>query len=81
MIKQCIGLSFSVPQGKAVPSSLRNIYTSIATDPLITGFVKPKHGNLTRWALQGVFLLNTVLTVEDSKPESHRKSGSLKKEK
>ena len=70
-----LGLSFSVPQNKPVPSSLRNIYNSLATDPHITNFVKPKHGNLSKWAVQGVFLLNTILTVEDSRPESHRKSG------
>lgn len=72
---QAMGLSFSVPHGKGVPSSLRNIYTSLATDPQITNFVKPRHGNLTSWARQGVFLLNTVLTVEANRPESHRKSG------
>ena len=56
---------------------MRNIYTSIATDPQIKNFVKPRHGNLTNWALQGVFLLNTILTVEDSRPESHKKYGRL----
>jgi len=56
---------------------LRNIYTSIATDPQIKNFVKPKTGNLTNWALQGVFLLNTILTVEDSRPESHKKYGQF----
>ena len=71
-----LGLSFSVPQNKAVPSSLRNIYNSLATDPLIKNFVKPKHGNLSKWAVQGVFLLNTILTVEDSRPDSHRKFGT-----
>jgi len=72
---QAMGMSFSVPYGKSIPSSLRNIYTSIATDPQIHNFVRPRHGNLTRWAQQGVFLLNTILTVEDSRPDSHRKSG------
>jgi len=71
------GLSFSVPYGKSIPSSLRNIYTSIATDPQIKNFIKPRHGNLTKWALQGVFLLNSILTVEDSLPESHKKAGDI----
>ena len=72
---QAMGLSFSIPKGVKVPSSLLNIYKSIETDPKITNFKKPNHGDLTKWAQQGVFLLNTILTVEDSKPESHRKSG------
>lgn len=76
-----LGLSFSVPHGKGVPSSLRNIYTSLSTDPLITNFVRPKHGNLTSWARQGVFLLNTVLTVEANRPESHRKTGNISSKK
>ena len=74
-------MSFSVPYGKGIPSSLRNIYASIATDPQIQNFTRPRHGNLTRWAQQGVFLLNTILTVEDSRPDSHRKSGEQLKEK
>jgi uracil-DNA glycosylase len=72
---QAMGLCFSVPRGVKVPSSLQNIYKSIDTDPKIKGFKKPTHGDLTKWATQGVFLLNTILTVEDSKADSHRKSG------
>ena len=70
-----MGLSFSVPRGVKAPSSLVNIIRSIETDPNIKNFKKANHGDLSKWAYQGVFLLNTILTVEDSKPESHRKSG------
>jgi len=72
---QAMGLCFSVPRGVKIPSSLQNIYKSIANDPKISGFTKPTHGDLSKWATQGVFLLNTILTVEDSKADSHRKSG------
>jgi len=72
---QAMGLCFSVPRGVKVPSSLQNIYKSISTDPKISGFKIPKHGDLTKWATQGVFMLNTILTVVDSSPDSHRKCG------
>ena len=67
------GLAFSVlPDIKPIPASLRNIYKELASD---IGFTKPSHGNLESWAQQGVFLLNTVLTVEEGAPQSHSKIG------
>jgi uracil-DNA glycosylase len=56
------------------PPSLKNIYKNLLSDPNVN-FTKPNHGDLTKWAKQGVFLLNTSLTVEDSKPNSHAKCG------
>lgn len=74
--KQAMGLSFSVPPGVTVPSSLRNIYKSLLADQAIPEFnTIPKTGDLTCWAKQGVFLLNTILTVEYDKPLSHKKAG------
>ncbi|WP_116108238.1 uracil-DNA glycosylase [Lewinella sp. IMCC34191] len=69
---QAMGLSFSVPRGVTVPPSLRNIYKEI-NDSL--GLPIPSHGDLTKWAEQGVFLLNAMLTVEKNKPGSHKRSG------
>ncbi len=69
---QAMGLSFSVPQGVMVPPSLRNIYKELATD---VGITIPAHGDLTKWAQQGVFLLNAMLTVEKKQPASHQKIG------
>ena len=70
---QAHGLSFSVQDGVKIPPSLRNIYKELATD--IDGFVVPQHGNLSAWAVQGVLLLNTVLTVEEGNANSHAKFG------
>lgn len=69
---QAHGLAFSVQQGVTIPPSLVNIYKELQTD---LGVTPPKHGDLTRWAEQGVFLLNTVLTVEHGKANSHRTYG------
>lgn len=69
---QAHGLSFSVQKGVAIPPSLRNIFHELNSD---LGIVPPKHGNLTRWAEQGVLLLNAVLTVEAAQPTSHQKRG------
>ncbi|KAG0626805.1 hypothetical protein M758_2G153000 [Ceratodon purpureus] len=69
---QAMGLSFSVPEGIRVPPSLVNIYKEIKSD---VGCSIPKHGNLEKWALQGVLLLNTVLTVRDHQANSHAKKG------
>jgi ATP-dependent DNA helicase PIF1 len=67
------GLAFSVlPDVKKIPASLQNIYKELVSD---IGFTKPSHGNLESWANQGVFLLNTVLTVEEGNPQSHSKIG------
>lgn len=70
---QAHGLSFSVQKGVKVPPSLRNIYKELAND--ISGFLVPQHGDLTRWAEQGVLLLNTVLTVEEGQAHSHKGKG------
>lgn len=66
---QAHGLCFSVKHGAAIPPSLRNIFLELSTD--IPNFVIPDHGCLEAWAKQGVLLLNTVLTVEAGKPQSH----------
>ena len=67
-----MGLSFSVPKGKRIPPSLKNIYKEIQRDLMIP---MPGHGDLTYWASQGVFLLNAMLSVEKNKPGSHKKIG------
>ncbi|XP_024394831.1 uncharacterized protein [Physcomitrium patens] len=69
---QAMGLSFSVPEGIKIPSSLVNIFKEIKND---VGCPIPKHGNLEKWAYQGVLLLNTVLTVRDHQANSHAKKG------
>ena len=69
---QAHGLAFSVPQGVAIPPSLRNIYKELETD---LGIAPAAHGNLTRWADQGVLLLNTALTVEAGQAGSHQRRG------
>ena len=71
--QQAHGLSFSVPMGIGIPASLRNVYKELSTD--IEGFEIPTHGNLEKWAAQGVFLLNAMLTVEHKQAGSHRKIG------
>ena len=55
------------------PPSLKNIFKELATD--IDGFVIPSHGNLGKWADQGILLLNATLTVESAKANSHSKFG------
>ncbi|RLV60175.1 uracil-DNA glycosylase [Parashewanella curva] len=70
---QAHGLCFSVNKGIKVPPSLVNIYKELATD--IEGFTIPEHGDLRPWAKQGVMLLNTVLTVEESKAHAHAGHG------
>jgi len=69
---QSHGLCFSVPVGEIIPKSLQNIYKELVNDLNIK---YPEHGNLTSWANQGVLLLNTVLSVRDSNPGSHRNLG------
>ena len=69
---EAMGLSFSVPRGVRRPLSLQNIYKELHTD---LGLPIPLHGDLTKWAQQGVFLLNAMLTVEHRNAGSHRKSG------
>lgn len=69
---QAHGLSFSVPPGARIPPSLRNIYKELQSDLNIP---PAKHGFLESWARQGVFLLNTVLTVRAHQAHSHRGQG------
>ena len=70
---QAHGLCFSVPHPVKPPPSLVNIFKELESD---TGKKRNYHdGNLEHWARQGVFLLNTTLTVEKSKPLSHRDYG------
>lgn len=69
---QAHGLCFSVNKGVKIPPSLVNIFKELESD---LGITSPDHGNLTLWANQGVLLLNTVLSVEYSKPGSHHKKG------
>jgi uracil-DNA glycosylase len=67
------GLSFSVNKGVKIPRSLANIYKELESN--FKDFIPPEHGYLQSWADQGVFLLNTVLTVEHDNAGSHRKKG------
>ena len=69
---QAQGLAFSVPRGVKVPPSLRNIYREREED---LGIPPSPHGDLTAWAEDGVLLLNTVLTVEEGKANSHSSIG------
>lgn len=69
---QAHGLSFSVPDGIKPPPSLANIYKELHND---IGCTIPTNGNLTKWAKQGVLLLNAMLTVEARQPASHQKKG------
>lgn len=69
---EAMGLSFSVPRGVRTPPSLKNIYKELKED---LGVPVADHGDLTKWAEQGVFLLNAMLTVERSKAGSHQKIG------
>ena len=69
---QAQGLAFSVAAASKVPPSLRNILNEVASD---TGRHSECRDDLSRWASQGVFLLNTVLTVEDGAPHSHAGRG------
>jgi uracil-DNA glycosylase len=66
------GLCFSVQPGVRIPPSLRNIYKELLAD---LGYEIPRSGDLTKWAEQGVFLLNAILTVEHKSPASHKNKG------
>jgi len=70
--KQAHGLSFSVEDDVNIPPSLQNIYKELEND---MGCYIPNNGNLTKWAKQGILLLNSVLTVERNKPNSHKGKG------
>jgi len=69
---QAHGLCFSVPEGIALPPSLRNIFKEINQD---LNLPIPTSGNLERWSDQGVLLLNATLTVEAHQAGSHQKKG------
>ncbi len=69
---QAHGLCFSVQNGVPPPPSLVNIFKELHTD---IGMSIPNHGNLTKWAEQGVFLLNASLSVRAGEPMSHSKIG------
>jgi uracil-DNA glycosylase len=69
---QAHGLCFSVMPGVPIPPSLENMLKEIGQD---FGYARPDHGCLIPWAKQGVLLLNSVLTVERGRPESHKGKG------
>lgn len=69
---QAHGLSFSVQDGVAFPPSLQNIFKELVDD---IGCAMPRSGNLSKWAAQGVFLINTVLSVRASEANSHQNKG------
>ncbi len=69
---QAHGLCFSVPDGVQKPPSLINIFKELQAD---LGFEPPVHGNLTKWADQGVLLLNATLTVRENQAGSHQHHG------
>lgn len=69
-IPQAMGLSFSVPYGMKIPSSLRNIFSNLKKYKHIENI--PTHGNLESWAKQGCLLLNTSLTVKKGSKNCHQ---------
>ena len=69
---QAHGLCFSVPEGVPKPPSLVNILKELKSD---LGYDEPLHGNLTKWADQGVLLLNATLTVRENQAGSHQNHG------
>ena len=70
---QAMGLSFSVTGGTKIPPSLKNIFQEIINDDSCPRTNPPSWGDLSEWAAQGVLLLNTSLTVQDSMPNIHCK--------
>ena len=70
--RQAMGLSFSVPANVPLPPSLRNIFKELHSDLSI---IPSASGDLSKWARQGVLLLNSVLSVEANKPTSHANFG------
>ncbi len=71
-VGQAHGLCFSVKKGVDVPPSLRNMYKELETD---LGITPANHGELTKWAKQGVLMLNNVLTVRAGEANSHKGYG------
>ncbi|MBA42672.1 MAG: uracil-DNA glycosylase [Magnetococcales bacterium] len=68
-IPEAMGLSFSTPNEVKIPSSLKNVFKNLLKFNHIESI--PKHGNLTKWAKQGVLLINTAYTVHCKKANSH----------
>ena len=71
-IGQAHGLCFSVKEGVPLPPSLQNIFKELYND---LGITPPKDGTLTKWAGEGVLLMNAVLTVREGQPNSHKGMG------
>ncbi|WP_373236674.1 uracil-DNA glycosylase [Cohaesibacter celericrescens] len=71
-VPHAMGLSFSVPRGVKPPRSLNNIYKELAED---CGLIPPDNGDLSRWAEQGVLMLNSTLTLRQGQAASHAKKG------
>lgn len=69
---QAHGLAFSVQKGVPKPPSLKNMFKELESD---LGIKEPSHGCLSDWTKQGVLLLNTVLTVREGQPNSHKRLG------
>lgn len=69
-VPRSVGLSFSVRKEDSIPISLKNIYKELAST--IKGFKIPNHGDLREWAVQGILMLNTCLTTQIDKSESHK---------
>ena len=69
---QANGLAFSVAKGQKIPPSLSNIFQELVSD---IGCGYPQNGDLTPWAKEGVLLINSVLSVEKSSPNSHKDKG------
>jgi len=59
-----------------VTQTLENIFKAIELDPKVKNFTFPSHGDLTKWAKQGVLLLNEILTVREGQPGSHKNIGN-----
>lgn len=68
-IEQAMGIAFSIRKGIRITGSLKNMYSEVKN--CYPGFNPPSHGDLTYWVLQGVFLLNTSLTLRPGSPNSH----------
>jgi len=71
-LNQANGLAFSVYNTAKIPPSLKNIFKELVDD---LGCSFPSNGDLTQWSKEGVLLINTVLTVESAKPNSHKNNG------
>lgn len=71
-VGQAHGLCFSVQEGIPNPPSLDNIFKELQSD---LGYPRPQNGNLTKWAREGVLLLNTSLSVREHQANSHSKCG------